>query len=102
MASYQVHVVEDLGGAVHLAQDDDHLVVDELFELPQVAHHLHLQLCADLPGGGGATSCVKRPSRDAFTTIPRWHGHRGMDSGGQHNGPTPEINRSLQGQSGAP
>lgn len=46
--TYQVDVVKDLCGAVHLSQDDDHLVVDELFELPQVTHHLHLQLCADL------------------------------------------------------
>jgi len=48
--SHQVNVVKDLGGAVHLAQDDDHLVVDELLELAQVARHLHLQLGADLPG----------------------------------------------------
>ena len=41
-------MVKDLGGTVHLAQDDDHLVVDELLELPQVAPHLHLQLGADL------------------------------------------------------
>ena len=43
-------MVKDLSGAVHLAQDDDHLVVDELLELSEVTGHLHLQLCADLRG----------------------------------------------------
>lgn len=41
-------MIKDLGGTVHLSQDDDHLVVYELFELPQVTNHLHLQLCSDL------------------------------------------------------
>lgn len=48
--AHQEDVVKDLGGTVHLAQDDDHLVVNELFELPEVTRHLHLQLCADLRG----------------------------------------------------
>lgn len=43
-------MVKDLCGAVHLAQDDNHLIIDELLELPQVANHLHLQLCANLKG----------------------------------------------------
>lgn len=41
-------MIEDLSGAVHLSQDDDHLIIDKLLELPQVADHLHLQLRADL------------------------------------------------------
>lgn len=32
--SHQVHMVKDFCGAVHLAQDDDHLIVNELFEFP--------------------------------------------------------------------
>lgn len=44
----QINMIEDLSGAVHLSQDDDHLIIDKLLELPQVADHLHLQLCADL------------------------------------------------------
>ena len=48
--SHQVDVFKDFRGAVHLSQDDDHLVVDELLKLPQVTHHLHLQLCSDLVG----------------------------------------------------
>ncbi len=43
-------MVKDLRGAVHLAQDNNHLIIDELLELPQVANHLHLQLCANLKG----------------------------------------------------
>lgn len=39
---------KDFSGAVHLSQDDDHLIVYELLKLPQVTHHLHLQLCSDL------------------------------------------------------
>lgn len=46
--SHQVDVFEDLGGTVHLAQDHNHLVADELLELGQVADHLHLQLGSDL------------------------------------------------------
>lgn len=46
--SHQVDVLEDLGGTVHLAQDHQHLVADELLELRQVANHLHLQLGSDL------------------------------------------------------
>ena len=45
-------MVKDLSGAVHLTQDDDHLVVDVLLKLPQVTSHVHLQLCADLRGQG--------------------------------------------------
>lgn len=46
--SYQIDVFEDFSGTVHLSQDDNHLIVYELLKLPQVTHHLHLQLCSDL------------------------------------------------------
>lgn len=45
---YQKDVFKDLRGTVHLAQDDNHLVVDELLELSQVARHVHFQLGSDL------------------------------------------------------
>lgn len=44
-------MVEDKGGLVHLAQDEQHLVIDELLEFFQVAVHLLLQLIADLWAG---------------------------------------------------
>lgn len=44
-------MVEDKGGLVHLAQDEQHLVIDELLELLQVTVHLLLQLIADLRAG---------------------------------------------------
>lgn len=37
----QVNMVKDLCGTVHLAQNDDHLIINELLELSQVANHLH-------------------------------------------------------------
>lgn len=46
--SYQIDVFKDFSGAVHLSQDDNHLIVYELLKLPQVTHHLDLQLCSDL------------------------------------------------------
>lgn len=49
--SYQIDMFKDFRGAVHLSQDDDHLIVYELLKLPQVTHHLHLQLCSDLRKG---------------------------------------------------
>lgn len=49
--SYQIDMFKDFRGAVHLSQDDDHLIVYELLKLPQVTHHLHLQLCSDLRNG---------------------------------------------------
>lgn len=45
---YQEDVVKYFCWAVHLAQYDDHLIIDELFELPQVTNHLHLQLRTNL------------------------------------------------------
>lgn len=39
---------KDLCGTVHLTQDDNHLFVNEALELPQVACHVHFQLCPDL------------------------------------------------------
>lgn len=39
---------KDLCRTVHLAQDDNHLVVDEFLELSQVAGHVHFQLRPDL------------------------------------------------------
>lgn len=47
-STHQKDMFEDLRRTVHLAQDDDHLFVDEALELPQVARHVHLQLCSDL------------------------------------------------------
>lgn len=47
--SHQVDVVKDEGGFVHLAQDQQHLIVDELFVLFQVTVHVLFHLCADLP-----------------------------------------------------
>lgn len=47
--SHQVDVVKDESGFVHLAQDEKHLIVDELFVLLQVTVHVLFQLCTDLP-----------------------------------------------------
>jgi hypothetical protein len=44
-------MVKDEGGLVHLAQDEQHLVIDEFLELLQVAVHLLLQLISDLWAG---------------------------------------------------
>lgn len=43
-------MLEYLSGAVHLTQDDNHLIINVLFKLSQVTPHLHFQLCADLIG----------------------------------------------------
>jgi len=48
--THQEDVIKYLSGAVHLPEDHYHFIVNELFELPQVAHHLHLQLRAYLRG----------------------------------------------------
>lgn len=48
--TYQKDMIKYLRGAVHLPEDHYHFIVYELFELPQVAHHLHLQLSAYLGG----------------------------------------------------
>lgn len=47
-STYQEDVVKDLRRTVHLAQNDNHLIVDELLELSQIACHVHFQLCSDL------------------------------------------------------
>lgn len=47
--SYQVDVVKDESGFVHLAKDEKHLVVNELFVLLQVTVHMLFQLCSYLP-----------------------------------------------------
>lgn len=47
-STHQVDVVEDESGFVHLAQDQKHFIVDELFVLFQVAVHVLFQLRADL------------------------------------------------------
>lgn len=47
--AYQVEVVEDEGGLVHLTQDEQHLIVNEFLEFFQIAAHLLLQLVPDLP-----------------------------------------------------
>lgn len=41
-----------MGGLVHLAQDEEHLVVYELFVLFEVAAHVLLQLVTDLQEHG--------------------------------------------------
>lgn len=41
-ASYEIKVVEDKGGLVHLSQDKEHLVVYEFLEFFQVTVHLSL------------------------------------------------------------
>lgn len=41
-------MIKDLCRTVHLAQNDYHLIVDELLKLSQVTRHVHLQLCSDL------------------------------------------------------
>lgn len=46
--SYQVDMVKDESSFVHLAQDQQHLIVNILFVLFQVAVHVLLQLCTDL------------------------------------------------------
>lgn len=46
--SYKIKMVKDEGGLVHLAQDEQHFIINELLELFQVAVHLLLQLIADL------------------------------------------------------
>lgn len=46
-------MIKYLCGAVHLPEDHYHFIVNELFELPQVTHHLHLQLRAYLQGEEG-------------------------------------------------
>lgn len=48
LGSYQIDVVKDFSGAVHLSQYDNHLVVYKLLELSQVTHHLPFQLSSDL------------------------------------------------------
>lgn len=48
LGSYQIDMFKYFSGAIHLSQDDNHLVVYELLKLPQVTNHLHLQLCPDL------------------------------------------------------
>lgn len=47
--SYQVDVVKDESGFVHLAKDEKHLVVNELLVLLQVTVHVLFQLCSYLP-----------------------------------------------------
>lgn len=47
-STHQEDMVKDLSGAIHLTQNGNHLIVDKLLELSQVACHMHFQLCADL------------------------------------------------------
>lgn len=47
-STYQEDMIKDLCRTVHLAQNDNHLLVDELLELSQVARHVHFQLCSNL------------------------------------------------------
>lgn len=41
-------MVKDEGGFVHLTQDQQHLIINELFVFLKVAVHVLLQLCTDL------------------------------------------------------
>lgn len=45
---HQVDMVKNMRGFVHLTQDEEHLVVDELFVLFEVTAHVLLQLITDL------------------------------------------------------
>lgn len=46
--SYQINVIKDQRGLVHLTQDQQHLVVNELFIFFQVTAHVLLQLITNL------------------------------------------------------
>lgn len=46
--THQINVVKDECGFIHLTQDQEHLVVDELLVLLEVAAHVLLQLITDL------------------------------------------------------
>lgn len=45
---YQVQMVKYERSLVHLAEDKQHLIVNKLFILPQVATHMLFQLISDL------------------------------------------------------
>lgn len=47
-STYQEDMFKDFCRTVHLTQNDNHLIVDVLLELSQVARHVHFQLCSDL------------------------------------------------------
>lgn len=43
-------MLKNFSRAVHLTQDDNHLIINVLFKLSQVTPHLYFQLRADLIG----------------------------------------------------
>lgn len=45
-------MVKNMGGFVHLTQDEEHLVVDELFVLCEITAHVLLQLITNLQEHG--------------------------------------------------
>lgn len=54
-------MIKDECGLVHLAQDEQHLVVDELFVVLQLALHVLLQLCADLKQWQRSSDFLDKP-----------------------------------------
>lgn len=50
-APYEIKMIEDEGGLVHLSQDQQHLVVYEFLEFFQVTVHLFLQFITNLWSG---------------------------------------------------
>lgn len=67
--SYQVDMVKDESGFVHLAQDEEHFIVNELFVLLQVTVHVLFQLCADLPKEKKKTASFVSPMVN-FMSLP--------------------------------
>lgn len=49
-------MVKDTGGFVHLTQDEEHLVVYELFVLFEITAHVLLQLVTNLQKHGAVLS----------------------------------------------
>lgn len=72
-------MVKNERGLVHLAQDEQHLVVNEFLEFLQVAVHLLLQLIPDLgcgrqeaKGFRGALSETAQQAECLLCTWPNW------------------------------
>lgn len=56
-------MVKDEGGFVHLTQDQQHLIINELFVFLKVAVHVLLQLCTDL----NKKKTTKKPKKNNNT-----------------------------------
>lgn len=57
-------MLKDLCRTVHLAQNGNHLIVNEFLELSQVARHVHFQLCSDLQNTYTEEKQVKYQTKD--------------------------------------